>query len=103
MSNDDLRKWWFEANGTGTGACNQCNEPHIYAWHTARLEGLSELIEAHTQKRVREARIDEIEIADSKNVPAGGLHRPSYYAIDPDYAEKRIATLSNKGTPNAQS
>lgn len=45
------------------------------------------------QAECNRARIDELELAEKSNKPAGGLHRPSYYAIDPHYAEQRLQQL----------
>lgn len=66
---------------------------HIHAVHNfltgAGKTAILSLIQGETDK----AKVEEIELAKSNNMPAGGMHAPSLYVIDPDYATDRLNQL----------
>lgn len=53
-SEDELRKWWWACNGTGTDAFSKCRNNTICSWHGARLDELSDLIRTEKLKLLDE-------------------------------------------------
>jgi hypothetical protein len=84
-----LNSWWWETNGTGTGACVSCANEDACGWHSARLNDLVSLIESHTNA----ARAEELRRIPWKSVKRYSIERPY---LTKEYWVRRLTELEKK-------